>query len=266
MKKLNYVKFLIDLIMVLVFTLLFNKMAIGIKLHEIIGLVIGGVVLIHCGLNFKWIKSVTLKFFNKNISIKTRIGYILDVILLINILVIIISGIFISKVVFSGLRLSSIPFFKMIHIPASYFILMIIGIHLGLHWNWAMLVFKKIFKIPEKKIFTYISKLIVMLVLLFGIYSFNSVGYISKISFRSSHRIENSMVKDFNNNENKKAMQNNISKGKGKFEEGNAKGKDGEKGNTNIFRVISLHLGVISLFSIITYYLEKLIRIRKKVA
>lgn len=148
-------------------------MLFGIKFHEIAGLVIGAVVLIHCLINFKWIKSVTLKLFNKNMATRTRIVYLLDLLLLIDVVVIILSGIFISKVIFPNLRLTGITSLKGIHIFASYLSLAIIGIHLGLHWNWVMIVFKKIFNIPQKKVFTYIARLLVIIVVLFGVYSFN---------------------------------------------------------------------------------------------
>lgn len=293
MKKLNYVKFILDVCMAILFTLLFKKMLFGMKFHEIAGLVIGGGVLVHCALNFKWIKAITKKLFNKNMALRTRMMYLLDLLLLIDVAVIILSGIFISKVVFPNLRLESIPSLKGIHISASYILLMIIGIHLGLHWNWVMSIFKKIFKIPQNKIINYISKALAILVLLFGIYSLNSVGYFSRISFNSFNQSEGVKGIEFNQDENKqiegqeienKELSSNDStdikskEGRSK-EEGNRnksefkgekpEGGDGvsenfrggkEEGSSNILSVISLNLGIISVFTIITYYLEKLLK------
>lgn len=78
MKKIIYVKIILDILMVLVFTLLFNKMVLGMQFHEVAGLAIGAAVLVHCGLNWKWIKGVTLKLFNRKLPIKTRLGYIFN--------------------------------------------------------------------------------------------------------------------------------------------------------------------------------------------
>lgn len=282
MKKINYIKFSLDLIMALIFTLLFNKRIFGMSFHEIAGLVIGAIFLVHCGLNWKWIKGITLKFFNGKIPMKTRIGYILDIILLISIAVIIISGAFISKVVFVNLGLIHIQSFKVIHIFASYLSLMLIGIHLGLHWNWVMITFKKIFKIPQKKIFYYISKVMVVLVLAFGIYSFNSVGYISKLSINSAPKMENRDKGQFKQSEG--VDSNNVKEGKTSkdLQNGsnsnnkgdnylenypkNAGNKNGETNISSILNAITLHLGVISVFSIVVYYLDKSINIRKKVS
>ena len=278
MKKINYIKFLIDIIMVLIFTLLFNKRIFVMSFHEIAGLAIGAVFLVHCGLNWKWIKGITLKFFNKNMTIKTRILYILDIILLINIAVIIISGVFISKVVFVNLGLIHISYFKIIHIFAAYLSLMIIGIHLGLHWNWVIMIFKKIFKIPQKNIISYLSKVIVLLVLVFGIYCFNSVGYMSKITINSTPKTENrsegeikeNEKRDFNYKNEGKSLDNTQEDESSNIKEnknvGNSsKDFDKNKGkDTSILKVITSNLGIISVFSIIAYYLEKLINIIKK--
>ena len=119
----------------------------------------------HCALNWKWIKEVTLKLYNSKITIKTRMGYILDILLLINVAVIMISGVFISKTVFPSLDLSDTLVLKFMHISSSYFSLILIGIHIGFYWNWVTLVFKKIFKISERRIYVYISKVIAIIVL-----------------------------------------------------------------------------------------------------
>ena len=277
MKKINYIKFLIDIIMALIFTLLFNKNVLGMSFHEIAGLAIGAVFLVHCGLNWRWIKGITLKFFTKSMTIKTRILYVLDIILLINIAVIIISGVFISKVVFVNLGLIHIQSFKTIHIFAAYLSLMIIGIHLGLHWKWVIMIFKKIFKIQQKNIISYLSKVMMISVLVFGIYCFNSVGYMSKIKINSTPKTENRSegkikekeMKDFNDQDEDKSL-DNTQEGESIHTNGNKdignvfKDLDKNKGkDKSILSAISSNLGIISVFSIITYYLDKLINRRK---
>lgn len=304
MKKINYIKFIIDLAMLITFTLFFNKMVLGMALHEIIGIAIGGVVLVHCGLNFKWIKAITSKLFSKDIKLRTRIIYILDVALLIDILAIIISGLSISRVVCPWLRLSWLPNLKGVHMFASYLILMIIGIHLGLHWKWVMNTFKKIFNIKESKVLTYIARVLAIIILVFGIYSFTSTNYLARLSIISMNKegmkpniefnkgeedIEfkqdndevnddsNDLSSDTDKKENSKdnfegERDKNSSKEEGikgerpkdfnddkrnqNREEFNGKSTE----NSNILSVITSYLGVISLFTIIVYYLEKIIK------
>lgn len=311
MKKINYIKFIIDLAMLITFTLFFNKMVLGMALHEIIGIAIGGVVLVHCGLNFKWIKAITSKLFSKDIKLRTRIIYILDVALLIDILAIIISGLSISRVVCPWLRLSWLPNLKGVHMFASYLILMIIGIHLGLHWKWVMNTFKKIFNIKESKVLTYIARVLAIIILVFGIYSFTSTNYLARLSIISMNKegmkpniefnkgeedIEfkqdndevnddsNDLSSDTDKKENAKdnfegERDKNSSKGegikgerpkdfnddkrnqnRGEFNGKSTENSLGIKGTSNILSVITSYLGVISLFTIIVYYLEKIIK------
>jgi len=247
--------------MVLVFVLLFNTKVSGMLFHEVAGLAIGAVILIHCGLNWKWIKGVSLKIFKSKMPIKTRIGYFIDIILLINIVVIIISGAFISKIVFASLELSGAPFLKFLHMSISYLSLILIGIHVGLHWNWVMITFRKMFKISEKKkVYSYISKSMVILILSFGIYSINDLGFLSKISITPII----STLTSTNDGGNR------VNKGESKPKGGanGAQGKEKPNGSgfsePSILVVITSYLGVISVFSIITFYTEKLLIKRKK--
>jgi len=275
-RKINYLKIVIDTLMVVIFVLLYNYLVLGMLFHEVVGLAIGAVILLHCGLNWKWIKGVTLKIFKSKLPIKTRIGYFLNILLLINVIIIIISGVLISKKLFPGFTLSGGKSLQVLHISLSYFCLLLIGIHVGLHWNWVMITFRKIFKITDKKkIYSYISKILMILVLTFGIYSAYSVNFVSKISitpvFSSSTSPssgENEMKKgnfksiegaDGSTQEKRKPME-----GSNGSPQENGKSKGIGLNNPSVLGVITSNLGVISLFSIITFYIEKLFSKRKK--
>jgi hypothetical protein len=263
MRKLNYVKIILDTLMVVVFTLLFNKMVLGIQFHEVAGLAIGVIILVHCGMNWKWIKGVTLKLFDKKLGMKTRIGFMVDLLLLISFITIIISGVFISKVVFAGLALEENHTFKFLHITVAYLTLVLAGVHIGLHWNWVKGIFKNIVKLPQKKIFNYLSKVIVIFILVFGIYCINSVGFLSKIAFvspqvgGSESKIERQVgmrVETGSVNGNEVSLrQNQPPKAHGE-----------QRGNVSAWGVITSYLGVISVFAIITVYIEKLFNVKRK--
>lgn len=181
MKKINYVKITLDILMALVFVLLFNKNAIaGITFHEIAGLTIGLAFIIHIIINFKWVKQITIKFFNSKVKLKTRIGYIIDLLLLIDMALIIGTGISISKVLFSGVFKSSGN--QSLHISLSYMALLLIGIHIGLHWGWVINVFKNTFKISKKGMTCkIINAVIVISLFAFGSYNIYSNSYFTKI-------------------------------------------------------------------------------------
>lgn len=286
MKKLNVLKIVLDTIMVVVFVLLFNYKSVGMLFHEVAGLAIGAIILFHCSLNWKWIKGVSLKIFNSKLPTKTRIGYFINILLLLNVIIIIITGIFISKKLFPGLALGNSMVLKSLHVFLSYCSLLLIGIHIGLHWNWAMITFKRIFKITEKKkVYSYFSKILVALLLIFGIYSTYSVKFISKISvtpiITSLTSTSSSTAPSGSGNEMKNGGSrptNGTNDGGHKMNVGNFKPTGGTSGaqqkngnlkgnessNTSILGVITSNLCVVSLFSIITFYIEKLITKRKK--
>ena len=71
-KNLNYIKLALDLLLIIVITLLFNKSAINLAFHEFIGLVVFGLLAIHLTLNLKWIKVIFKKF--KTMSTKTKVS------------------------------------------------------------------------------------------------------------------------------------------------------------------------------------------------
>jgi hypothetical protein len=278
MKKINFIKISLDILMSVTFALLFNKMVLGgIVFHEVAGTAIGAAFILHMGLNWRWIKQVTSKIFSSKISIKTRIGYIVDILLLITMIITIISGIAISKVLYSGINFGNSMFFKTAHMSVPYIALILLGVHIGLHWTWIMNVFKKIFKItPGKKSLNYIAKLAVILVLAFGSYSIYNINFFSRVSmvtgiFSTSQlpggkdMASRQLSKDGLGEPNKMTEGNFQGKqAPGNIKNGQLPNKSEGKGlSVNPLNVVSSNLGVIGVFTIITFYIEKLLMIKK---
>lgn len=135
MKK-NRFKFCFDLLIAVVFILLFSPKATGLAFHEIVGLLLGIAFLVHILLNKNWVMAVSKKIFSKNTKGKTKLSYLLNFILLLDMVMIIISGLFISKVILPHFRYFPGVNWLPLHIVSSIIGLIIVGIHLGLHWNW----------------------------------------------------------------------------------------------------------------------------------
>ena len=76
-----------------------------------------------------------------------------------------------------------VMFWKMLHFGASYLSIALIGMHIGLYWNFIMNMFKKIFKIKESNS---ISKIlvnsVVIIVLILGIYTTYRTEYFTKVT------------------------------------------------------------------------------------
>lgn len=147
MKK-NWVKLGLDLIMAVGLFSLFSVAAVGLAFHEVVGLALFGAFVLHLALNWRWIVSFTRRLFAKNIPLKIRIGYILNVLLLISFLIIIASGITMSKFVFAGI-FEEVETFKPAHYFFSALALVLVGIHTGLHWAFIKAMFNKVIKLPK---------------------------------------------------------------------------------------------------------------------
>ncbi|HEY8462729.1 MAG TPA: DUF4405 domain-containing protein [Bacillota bacterium] len=174
MKK-NIVKISLDIIMFFLLFLLYKKNAISMSFHELGGLIVWGLFLIHIGLNWKWIVGVSKKLFDKSLPAKTRIGYIVDVLLLITMSFIIISGIMISKVIFTRISGAGV-FWKFGHFFAAAIAIILVGIHIGLHWSFIKNIFAKILKFPPA-IAKPLGIICLALILIYGGYNITTSNF-----------------------------------------------------------------------------------------
>lgn len=93
------IKVLIDILLFIVTVLLFDIELIGNLNHEILGITLGILIIIHVILNVKWIKQVTKNL--KKINTKTKIMYVIDILIMLIYLGAIICGILISDKIFN---------------------------------------------------------------------------------------------------------------------------------------------------------------------
>ena len=127
-------KLALDLVMAVVLILMYNKRVLGMSFHEIGGLAVCGLFVIHKLLNRRWIKAVTVGLFSSHTPVRQKLLWWVDLLLFGCFVTILISGILISKVVFpSGEGGASA---KMLHYAVAALALMLTGVHVGLHMGW----------------------------------------------------------------------------------------------------------------------------------
>jgi hypothetical protein len=136
--SLNVWKGILDLVMTVGFLALMEPKATGLSLHEWGGLAIALFFILHKALNWPWIKGVTRAFFRPGLKASVRLGYVVDVLLLLGFGLIIFSGMAIAKTIDFTWLLGSIRggIWWGLHLLASLLILVAVGIHVGLHWDW----------------------------------------------------------------------------------------------------------------------------------
>lgn len=144
MKKL---KIVIDILLFIATVLLFEIELIGNLNHEILGIALSILIIVHIALNFKWVKQVTKNL--KNVKIKTKIMYVTNIFTLLIYLGAIACGILISDQLFK-FHMSSNLYIVLAHLILGRLAISIMLVHLGLHLD------RILAKIKSKKIKTII--------------------------------------------------------------------------------------------------------------
>jgi hypothetical protein len=274
MKKITYVKFAIDILMAVTFVLFFNKQVLGgLTFHEIAGLAIAAVFFTHVLLNSQWVKKVTVKLFDRKLPVKTKFGYVLNLLLLITMAFIIISGIFISKVVFPNINIDNERWFQVTHISISFLVLILVAAHVGLHWKWVVNVFKNIVHLKsQKRSLGIAAKVATVALLVFGVYQMYTTNFVMHLqgvsSVFSTQALEGTSMKG-NRNFERGTPPEGIERGEGQFDRGTRPegfdGKGGQFESTNPLSVMVTYFGIMSVFIILIYYIEKFImRMKRK--
>ena len=259
MKK-NYTKIVLDLLMATTFVLLMNPRVLdGLPFHEIAGLVIGVAILVHIGLNYRWVINTTKKILDPKLPKKTRFSYLLNILLLISMAAVIITGILISKIVLPSFAIQEGRSIRGLHGFFADLTLALVGLHIGVHWQWVMSICKKAFKSKEGKLRKgVITSVVLSLVVLAGGIQWYSSTASSNLGGFNSKPMQQSEEGQSIKNGNTGNITNTDQKSlKGDFREGKFHGKDGHGGRSNPFLVILNYFAIWAAIIIPTYLLER---------
>lgn len=259
MKKINYVRLSLDVLMALTFILLMNPRVLGgIAFHEIAGVAIGAAFLVHLLLNNRWIRNVTVKMMDKKLPARTRFSYFLNLLLLISMATIIVTGILISKYLFPGLGIANEHSVREIHNLAAKTTVAILGIHLGLHAKWIVDVWEKMLKLKGKKLLIRgIVTIVIVAAVLFGISWINqAVGTIAPTGGKAPVSFQGPPPGG-------DAAGNFQPPANGQFDGPRGHGGEG-RGGSSIWNVIFTYSGFIVIIGAITYYLDTRVLWKRK--
>ena len=124
-------RIIIDVIMYIIFIVLMGHHITENKIHEILGIVIFILFIIHNLLNFKFYKTI----FKGKYNLKRLFLTTIDVLLLVCFIGIVISSINISSDVFNFLNIQAKSWGLKLHMLSTSWGFIMISIHLGLHLN-----------------------------------------------------------------------------------------------------------------------------------
>jgi hypothetical protein len=140
----------------------------GDTAHEWIGLSVFVLFVIHNILNKKWYKNIFSGSYNGRRILMTAV----NILLLLTMTLLILTGLLHSRTVLAFLRLPGGMIIRLIHTTAAWWGLILIAVHVGLHWEMIMNAFRKMLKIRgENRIRKISLHIIVLAVVVCGVWS-----------------------------------------------------------------------------------------------
>jgi hypothetical protein len=142
----------VDIAILVGFLVAYEPALTGVAVHEWLSLAFASAIVLHLLLHWDWVVQVTLKFFRKLFR-SSRLNYVLNLALLIDFVLIMLSGLLISRSVLPalGLQVASNPAWRFLHSSAADFSLLLLGLHLALHWRWILSTTKRYLFSPRKR-------------------------------------------------------------------------------------------------------------------
>lgn len=181
MKK---IKIIIDITMYILFIILMGHHITETLIHEILGTILFVIFIIHNILNIKFYKTIGKGKYTK----KRTIQLIIDLLLLLSMIGMIISSINISTEVFRFLKIPTKIWGRKLHMLSTSWGFVLMSIHVGLHLN---VLINKINKKMKDNMFEYVYYLFLIIIALYGIYSFIKLKLISDMFLLNSFKYYN---------------------------------------------------------------------------
>jgi hypothetical protein len=170
MNKIKGFKTALDIVMTVLFLLLMKVSITGIALHELIGIGIFFLFAAHKLLNYKWISGVFKGIAKGKSTARALFMLALDAVILLLVTLNVISGVLISQTIFTGVAASNITGWSNLHHIAAYSSLVLLSVHIGLHWQMLINIFKKLLGLnTENPVRTLIARAALIIIAVMGI-------------------------------------------------------------------------------------------------
>ncbi len=167
MRPKQVLKIIIDVFMTIALFLLMGYQFWGEAAHEWIGAALFALFILHHVLNRKWYYALPKGRYGSVRIFQT----VIDFVVLLSMLSLMYSGIVLSRYAFSFLPIDSgLALARKLHVIGSYWGFLLMGVHLGLHWDIFISIAKRKWKIKEPSmIHSVLLFLIGLLIALYGV-------------------------------------------------------------------------------------------------
>jgi len=140
----NWLNWLIDVVAFALFFVVSAPQSTDIPIHEWLSFVFFGTFIVHIVVHWRWIIDVTKRLIKK-LPGETRFNHLWDVIIFVMMVVVMFTGVLISEVALPalGVPMEIDPFWNQLHDLSANLLLIMLGIHLAMHWDWIVSAFKR---------------------------------------------------------------------------------------------------------------------------
>ncbi|MFZ5912382.1 MAG: DUF4405 domain-containing protein [Chloroflexota bacterium] len=137
-------KLVIDILIFFGFLVAMDPHSTGVALHEWLTVASMAAIITHLLLNWDWIVRLTKRFFTMP-ALRPRINYVLNLLLFIDVVLIMYTGVMISEsfVPFFGLSLPMDFSMRRLHDMTANIFVLLLGLHTALHWGWIVNAFRR---------------------------------------------------------------------------------------------------------------------------
>ncbi len=150
--------------------------------HEVFGSVLFALLTWHIGVNRSWFKNL----FRGRYGTRRAVALLLHIVLIANMALLLLTSVVISKSVFASLPIPDSIYLRDIHWFSAYWVMVIVGIHLGLHWTRVMNLTASSFQLTVAPMRTWWLRITAILLAGFGLWSFSVLGVVNKLTFTYS--------------------------------------------------------------------------------
>ena len=163
-------KRIVDLAMIVLLPFLMVEILIGQEIHEWLGTVMLVLFLTHHLLNLGWWKSFVKGKYTPSRAFSTA----LNLMLLLDMAALCVSGIMMSGFVFQFLHISGgMMLARQLHLFASHWGLILMSAHLGIHMEQFFMLFRKLFHTSEKNVArAWVLRIVAIVLSAYGVYAF----------------------------------------------------------------------------------------------
>lgn len=149
----NLINIALDSAVFIVFLITTAPHLSGIAIHEWLSLAFGAAIVTHLLLHWQWIVGITKQFF-RSAKGSARANYVLNVLFFLAMTIVIFSGIMISEHALPalGIDIGRDMSWRRIHGLASNACVLLLGLHLALHWSWMASMAKKYIGAPIRSL------------------------------------------------------------------------------------------------------------------